>query len=91
MKIGKRHVNVDLVALVLAIVLGLAVVLIMTSVLIQVIDHETPQTLGENTTQIIIAITGGLVGVLGGYVGARVQRHRNDRNNDDDSGTGTGD
>jgi uncharacterized membrane protein YjfL (UPF0719 family) len=81
-----RRITVDVVALVLAIVLGLAVILIMSSVLVQVIDHETPQTLGENTTQIIIAITGGLIGVLGGYVGARVQERRNGRNSDDSEG-----
>jgi len=82
----KRHrINVDMVVLILAIVLGLSVILIMITVLVQVIDHETPQSLGENTTQIITAVTGGLIGVLGGYVGARVQQKR-DKDDKDNSG-----
>jgi hypothetical protein len=79
----KHRINVDVVALVLSIVLGLAVILIMSSVLVQVIDHEQPQSLGENTTQVLTAVTGGLIGVLGGYVGARVQQRRD--NHDDDT------
>jgi ABC-type nickel/cobalt efflux system permease component RcnA len=79
----KLSVNVDAVALVLAVSLGLGIVLIMTAVLIQVIDHEPVQTLGENTTQVLTAIIGGLIGVLGGYVGARVQQHKDSSSNDD--------
>jgi len=71
----KRRVTVDTVALVLAIALTLAVAAIMTALVINAVDHQAPaQTLGENTTQVIIAIVGGLIGVLGGYIGARVHR-----------------
>jgi hypothetical protein len=79
-KRGRRklpHANVDTVAVILAISLGIAVILILTSVIISVIDRTEPvQTLGENTTQILSGIIGGLIGVLGGYVGARVQQRR---------------
>jgi Mn2+/Fe2+ NRAMP family transporter len=68
-----HRVTVDMVALVLAVALALAVTLLMSVVLVNVIEHQTPtQTLGENATQVIIAIIGGLIGVLGSYIGARV-------------------
>jgi uncharacterized membrane protein YfcA len=52
----------------------------MVVVLINVVAHQTPtQTLGENATQVIIAIIGGLIGVLGSYIGARVQQKINER------------
>jgi ABC-type nickel/cobalt efflux system permease component RcnA len=74
-------VNVDLIALVLAIALGLGVVLIMTAVIINVVDHQTPtQVLGENATQVVVGLISGLIGVLGGYVGARVYSSRNNGN-----------
>jgi hypothetical protein len=73
-----RRINVDVVALVLAVSLGLTVLALMVVVLINVAEHQTPtQTLGENATQVITAITGGLIGVLGSYIGARVHQ-RND-------------
>jgi cyanate permease len=75
------RMNVDVVAAILAVALTLAVVLIMAAVLIQSIDHES--ILGENITQVLTAISGGLIGVLGSYVGARVQQH-----NDQDKGNG---
>ena len=81
----RRRPTVDHVALVLALALTLAVALIMAAVIINVADHQTPtQTLGENATQVIIAVTGGLIGVLGGYVGARTRRP-----DDDDTTTTT--
>jgi hypothetical protein len=80
----KLRANVDVVAVILAIALGLAIVLIMAAVLVQVIDHE-PVTLGENATQILTAVVGGLIGVLGGYVGARVQQRNG---NGQDKGDG---
>jgi hypothetical protein len=71
----QRRITVDLVALVLAIALGLGIVLIMSAVIINVIDHQTPtQVLGENATQVVVGIIGGLVGVLGSYIGARVYK-----------------
>jgi hypothetical protein len=67
---------VHLVALVLAVALTLLVVGIMTTVIINVASHENPTpTLGENATQVLTAIVGGLVGVLGAYVGYAM-RHR---------------
>ena len=73
----RPRITVDIVALILAIALAIAILMLMIIILVNVIDHQTPtQTLGENATQVIIAIIGGLIGVLGSYIGARV-RHRN--------------
>jgi len=73
----KKKISVDLVALVLAIALGISVVLIMTAVIINVVSKRSPTpTLGENATQILTAIIGGLIGVLGGYIGAKVRNGR---------------
>jgi hypothetical protein len=82
-RFARARISVDAVALVLAFALALAVILLMVVVMINVIDHQTPtQTLGENATQVIIAITGGLIGVLGGYIGART-RYRDDKDDKD--------
>jgi hypothetical protein len=68
---------VDWVALALAVALGLTLALIMVVVLVNVIDHQTPtQVLGENATQIITAGIGGVIGVLGSYVGSSFRRRR---------------
>jgi ABC-type nickel/cobalt efflux system permease component RcnA len=67
---------VDIVALVLAISLGIAIILIMVAVLENVHTKRTPTpTLGENTAQVLIAVVGGVVGVLGSYIGFRVGKH----------------
>ena len=79
-----RRPGVDLVALVLAIALGVTVVLIMVSALINVVDHQAPTpTLGENTTQVLTSAIGGVVGILGAYVGYSFRRRH------DESDTGT--
>ena len=66
----------DLVAVILALSLGAAVVLILTTAIINVIDHQAPTpTLGENTTQVLTSAVGGVVGVLGAYVGYSFRHH----------------
>jgi hypothetical protein len=67
---------VDAVAVILALSLALAVVLILCTAIINVIDHQAPTpTLGENTTQVLTSAVGGVVGVLGAYVGYSFTRH----------------
>jgi hypothetical protein len=61
---------VDLVACILAAALAVAVVLILTTAIINVADRQAPTpTLGENTTQVLTSLVGGVVGILGAYVG----------------------
>jgi hypothetical protein len=37
-----------------------------------VLEHQNPAaTLGENTTQVLTATVGGLIGILGTYLGCR--------------------
>lgn len=67
---GRPRGPADLVALVLAVSLGLLANLILLATIVQIVDHQTPDlTLSENATQILIASTGGLTGLLGAYIG----------------------
>jgi sulfite exporter TauE/SafE len=68
----------DVVAVVLAISLGTAVNLLMFAVLWDALRSDTPG-LSENATQVIIAAFGGIVGILGGYLGARAVERAHDR------------
>jgi hypothetical protein len=58
------------VALVLACSLGLTIVLILIATTVQIVNSSLPQVqLSENATQVLIAGTGGLTGLLGAYIG----------------------
>lgn len=62
---------VDTVALILAVALGLTVVLILVATTLQIVSSSFPQVeLSENATQVLIAGSGGLTGLLGAYIGA---------------------
>jgi hypothetical protein len=66
--------NVDRVALVLAVALGLVVVLIIVATMVQILNNNRPEvSLSENATQVLIAGVGGLTGLLGAYIGSRQQ------------------
>jgi hypothetical protein len=57
--------------------------------MIQII-HNSPGVpeiqLSENATQILIAAIGGIVGVLGGYVGYRIHNSNSPPDDSDDKG-----
>ena len=74
-----------MVAAILAIGLALTVVLIIVATMVQILNNkpDAPEIqLSENATQILIAAIGGIVGVLGGYVGHRL--HSTPRPPEDD-------
>lgn len=60
----------DWVALVLALALALAMNLLMFGVVYDAVRSDTPG-LSENATQIITTAFGGILGVLGSYLGFR--------------------
>ena len=61
---------VDWVAIILASGLALTIVLIIIVSAIQVVHGSFPQvSLSENATQLLIASTGGVIGILGAYIG----------------------
>ena len=74
MKRPRTRLGVDLVAAILAVGLAVLVVLIIVATMVQILANDLkPQIqLSENATQILIAAIGGMVGVLGGYVGHRL-------------------
>jgi len=66
----RRWRPVDWVALVLALSLGLAIILILVATMVQIVNGSFPQVkLSDNATQLLIAGTGGLTGLLGAYIG----------------------
>jgi hypothetical protein len=69
--------GVDWVACVLAGALALTVTLIMVTAIVNVVDRQAPTpTLGENTTQVLTSAIGGVVGILGAYVGYSFRNNR---------------
>lgn len=65
MKIGR-----DAVAVILAVGIATALNLLMVAILWDALRSDSPG-ISENATQIIIAALGGIVGILGGYIGGR--------------------
>jgi Na+-transporting NADH:ubiquinone oxidoreductase subunit NqrC len=59
----------ELVALVLAVGLAAGIVIICGAVAINAVQHQEP--LSDNATQVLTAAFGGIVGVLGAYLGFR--------------------
>ena len=68
----------DHVALVLAIGLTVLASLILIGTIVQILHGNPEVSLSENATQILIASVSGLTGVLGGYMGYRLARKRDD-------------
>lgn len=88
MKRRRQWSGVDIVAVILAAGLACLVILILIATIIQILTPSEPRTpeiqLSENATQILIAAIGGIVGVLGGYIGHRLHQHRHPEEHDDE-------
>ena len=74
--------RLGLVALVLAAGLAIALVAVTIALVVDAATAAGPSRLSENETQVLIGWGGGIVGVLGAYVGYRVASGR--RHHDDD-------
>jgi hypothetical protein len=61
------------VAVILAVGLALVAALILIATIVQILYGGRPAVeLSENATQVLVASIGGLVGVLGAYIGYRL-------------------
>jgi len=80
--------NVDTVAVILSITLLVVLGCVAATSLINVLNPNTnlTGTLGENTTQILSASTGAIVGVLGAYMGYRAGDRRRMKEEEDAGG-----
>jgi hypothetical protein len=79
--VARRPIGPDHVALVLALGLTLLASLILVGTIVQILHGNPEVVLSENATQILIAATSGLTGVLGGYMGYRL--HQGEDEDDD--------
>lgn len=55
----------------LAMALLIAVVGTFVGVIVTLASEHTPPLLGENTTQVLSTMIGGIIGILGAYLGRR--------------------
>lgn len=60
----------DVVAVILAAGLAVALVVMVAAVFYDAVRSDTPG-LSENATQVVIAAFTGITGILGGYIGGR--------------------
>ena len=79
--------SAGLVVFVLALALAIATVVFAVTVTIEVVDHEFISEVPPNSSQVLIAIFSGIIGIIGSYVGYRHGRNEkrppDDRDDDD--------
>jgi hypothetical protein len=81
----KKHLDgVDIVAIILAAGLTILVLAIVVGAIINITTAfsgtKFTATLSENVTQVLTAAIGGLIGVLGSYIGFRARpRHKEEQ------------
>lgn len=74
-----RKPSVDVIALVLAMTLGITVVLVIMAVVIQIFVTSNNPVLSATASQVIDSALTGIIGVLGSYVGYSMKRRQDDQ------------
>jgi hypothetical protein len=75
-----RKPDVDVIAFVLALTLGVSIVLIVLAVVIQIFVATNNPVLGAAPSQVIDSALTGIIGVLGSYVGYSMKRKHDEQN-----------
>lgn len=74
----RKGLGVDLVAFVLALALAFTLILVTVTALVNVVQSpKSLFSLGENTTQVLTTVLGGIIGLLGSYMGYRLHGAEN--------------
>lgn len=60
-----------LIVFVLALALAICAVMATATVLVEVLDHESISEIPPNSSTVLTAIFGGMIGIVGGFVGYR--------------------
>lgn len=68
---NNNHAGRDVVAIVLSLAIAVALILITFGVGFEAIFHGDTDGLSDNATQLLLTVLGGVIGVLGSYIGAR--------------------
>lgn len=74
----KWRPNVDLVAFILAMTLGVTVTLVVLTVIVQIIVTSNNPVLSGAAAQVIDSALTGIIGVLGSYVGYKLKSRDED-------------
>ncbi|MCL2393257.1 MAG: hypothetical protein FWC87_01110 [Acidimicrobiaceae bacterium] len=61
----------DLVVIILAAALGIAVVIFAVAIFYEVADHHSISEVPANSSQVLTLIFGGIIAILGNYEGSR--------------------
>ena len=71
------HLGPDLIVFVLAIALCVSTIIFAIALLYEVVDHASISEVPPNSSNVLIAIFSGIIGIIGSYVGY----NQADRNN----------
>lgn len=77
-EVRQRRPTPELVAVILAVGMSASIIIITLTIGYAVVSEKLPGTLGENTTQVLISWGGGLLAVLGAYIGYAFGKHYHD-------------
>jgi len=60
---------------ILAVALGASTIVFAIALLYEVVDHASISEVPPNSSQVLIAIYSGIIGIIGSYVGYRTGHH----------------
>ena len=71
------------IVFILALALAISTVVFAVTVTVEVIDHQYISEVPPNSSQVLVAIFSGIIGIVGSYVGYRHGREDSNKGPDD--------